>query len=113
MGKSARTTSTTAPEAAKAEGTRIRPQWDALTKVRAASGKRSFDNSDAVATTLRGKTLDEAYELVSAILDAEGEPQSVAALKARYAHLNPGHQRMCIGNKARAARKRTEDGVVR
>lgn len=97
---------------AAAEGTRIRPKWDELTKVRAASGKRSFDNADEIALQLRGKTLDEAYEIVSGILAENGEPESVDSLKERYQHLNPGHQRMCIGNKARAAIQRRADGVV-
>ncbi len=108
-----RKSTTTAADAAKAEGTRIRPQWDTLTKVQAASGKRSFDNADSVAQALRGKSLEEAYSLVSKALKAEGEPETVAALTARYEHLNPGHQRMCLGNKLRAAIKRTADGVVR
>lgn len=104
---------TTTIDAAAATGTRIRPDWDSLTKVVAASGKRSYDNADALAKALRGKTLDEAYTICSKALKAEGEPATVKALKARYAHLNPGHQRMCIGNKVRAAMKRSVDGVVR
>jgi hypothetical protein len=104
-----------ASEAATTEatGVRIRPDWDSLTKVQAASGKRSFDNADALATSLRGKTLNEAYTICAKALKAEGEPTTVKALKTRYAHLNPGHQRMCIGNKVRAAMKRSADGVVR
>jgi hypothetical protein len=98
---------------AAAKGTRIRPDWDSLTKVQAASGKRSFDNADSLAVALRGKTLDEAYSLCAKALKAEGEPTTIRALKSRYAHLNPGHQRMCIGNKVRAAMKRSADGVVR
>jgi len=98
---------------AASTGTRIKPDWSQLTKVQAASGKRSFDNADTLAVSLRGKTLDEAYTLVVAILKREGEPTTVKALKAKYAHLNLGHQRMCIGNKARAAMKRSADGVIR
>ena len=97
----------------EATGVRIRPNWDSLTKVQAASGKRSFDNADALAQTLRGKTLDEAYGICVKALKAEGEPTTVKVLKARYSHLNQGHQRMCIGNKVRAAMKRSADGVVR
>lgn len=99
--------------AAAEEGTRIKPDWALLTKTQAASGKRSFDNADAMAVALRGKTLEEVYGIVSGILADNGEPESAEALQARYAHLNPGHQRMCVGNKARAAIKRSADGVVR
>jgi len=111
MSKSTKSAAAAAP--AEATGTRIRPNWDSLTKVQAASGKRSFDNADALATALRGKTLNEAYALCVKALKAEGEPTTVKALKSRYEHLNPGHQRMCIGNKVRAAMKRSADGVVR
>ena len=112
MSKSTKSAATaaTSPEAT---GTRIRPNWDSLTKVQAASGKRSFDNADALALALRGKTLDEAYTICAKALKAEGEPTTVKALKSRYSHLNNGHQRMCIGNKVRAAMKRSADGVVR
>jgi len=108
-----KSTKAPAAPAADASGTRIRPNWDSLTKVQAASGKRSFDNADSLAVALRGHTLAEAYVICSKALKAEGEPTTVKALKARYDHLNPGHQRMCIGNKVRAAMKRSADGVVR
>jgi colicin import membrane protein len=109
---------TKAPAASSADrpeatGVRIRPDWDSLTKVQAASGKRSFDNADALAVALRGKTLAEAYSICAKALKAEGEPTTVKALTTRYGHLNPGHQRMCIGNKVRAAMKRSADGVIR
>jgi hypothetical protein len=98
---------------AASDGTRIKPDWDKLTKVQAASGKRSFDNADSVAKKLRGKTLEEVADIASAMLVEEGEGMTAKALLAKYSHLNPGHQRMCIGNKVRAAIKRGEDGVIR
>jgi len=94
-------------------GTRIRPDWDKLTKVQAASGKRSFDNADDVAVKLRGKTIEEVADLVAQGLVDEGEPTTAKALLAKYSHLNLGHQRMCMGNKLRAAIKRGQDGVIR
>lgn len=102
-----------AKAAADESGTRIRPDWSQLTKVQAASGKRSFDNADTIAVKMRGKTLEEVAVIASEILADEGEPMTAKALLAKYAHLNPGHQRMCIGNKVRAAIKRGEDGVIR
>jgi len=63
------------------------------TQTRSASGRISCDNADDVAQTLRGNTLDRNYNLVANTIG-----QSAPALMARYAHLNPGQQRMCLGN---------------
>jgi hypothetical protein len=63
-----------------------------------ASGNATMDNGDALAKKLRGVELDEVYAEASKIL---GESQ--AALKAKYQHLNPGMQRMNLGNRMRAA----------
>ena len=60
------------------------------------SGKKSFDNGDEVATLLRGKTLDEVYQITS---DWVGI--SVEELIERYKHLNAGQQRMNLGNRLR------------
>lgn len=65
-------------------------------RVKNASGHTSFDNGDKVATTLRGKTLDEVYDIVSKKV---GEPAK--DLKSKYKHLNPGMQRMSLGNRLR------------
>ncbi len=72
----------------------------------AASGRKSFDKDDSVANMLRGKTLDEAYEIASTILDIP-----VATLISAYRHLNPGQQRMCLGNKLRGGLTRKTDDV--
>jgi hypothetical protein len=63
---------------------------------RAASGRKSLDNGDETAMNLRGKTLEEAYDIGSQYLG-----ETVTALKSRYSHLNPGQQRMCLGNRLR------------
>lgn len=62
----------------------------------AYSGRRSKDNGDAVALLLRGKSLDEVYKIASEHLET-----SVSALARQYGHLNPGQQRMCLGNRLR------------
>ena len=67
----------------------------------AASGRMSCDNGDKIAKGLRGKDLQEVYRIISDIL---GETQKT--LKNRYEHLNPGHQRMCLGNLLRGWVKR-------
>lgn len=60
------------------------------------SGKKSLDNGDEVAIMLRGKTLDEVYQITS---DWVGI--SVEELIERYKHLNAGQQRMNLGNRLR------------
>lgn len=65
-------------------------------KVKNSSGHTSYDNGDDVATKLRGKTLDEVYAHAAKALK---EPEK--DLRAKYKHLNPGMQRMSIGNRLR------------
>ena len=82
-----------------------------LTKIRkyqyevclSASGKKSKDNADEVAVMLRGKTLDEVYEIAESWLIISAEE-----LKARYVHLNAGQQRMNVGNRLRACIKKSK-----
>ena len=62
--------------------------------------KRSIDKGDAVALTLRKLTLDAVYATASS---ATGISQ--AGLRDRFAHLNPGMQRMNLGNMIRKALK--------
>lgn len=67
---------------------------------RAKSGVR--DIGDDVATMLRAcKNLDEVYAAASEYLVAP-----VDALRAKYQHLNPGQQRMNLGNRMRAKFKK-------
>ena len=68
-----------------------------------ASGKKSKDNADEVAIMLRGKTLDEVYEIAESWLIISAEE-----LKARYAHLNAGQQRMNVGNRLRSCIKKSK-----
>lgn len=65
-------------------------------KVKNASGHTSYDNGDDVATKLRGKTLDEVYAHAAKTLK---EPEK--DLRAKYKNLNPGMQRMALGNRLR------------
>lgn len=71
---------------------RIANEYD-YEPVVAASGRASLDAGDKVALELRSKTLEDVYTIVSKILEIP-----TANLKTKYAHLNPGHQRMCLGN---------------
>lgn len=68
-------------------------------KERLASGQK--DVGDPVAVALREcADLDEVYWLTAHHLNTTEEE-----LKTKYAHLNPGQQRMVLGNRLRAAHK--------
>lgn len=63
------------------------------TKCKSANGNFSLDNGDMTAQILRGQPLDEVYAIAAA---STGRPET--ELRNRYAHLNPGMQRMNLGN---------------
>lgn len=67
-------------------------------KAKTAAGNTSLDNGDALAKKLRGVDLDDVYKRAAKAL---GEPEK--NLRSRYRHLNPGMQRMNLGNRMRAA----------
>lgn len=88
-----------APEYVQAGMVRFRPDRYAEHKnKRTASGRPVYDTGDKVASILRGKTLDEQYAAAAKVLD-----QSAKSLRKQYEHLNPGQQRMAIGNRMRGA----------
>lgn len=73
-------------------------------KVKTGSGKSyAIDNNDDLATELRGMELEEVYKLTVKRLAEEGEKVTVAELKEKYDKLNPGMQRMNLGNRIRGA----------
>ncbi len=76
--------------------TRIAADVSKYQKSKSASGSVSLNNGDRVATAMNGLTLDEAYDLA-----AEVATVPVDELKAKYAHLNIGQQRMNLGNRIR------------
>lgn len=79
------------------------PQYTAYTTELAdGSKKRSIDKGDGVAIALRALTLDGVYAKASS---ATGISQ--VGLRDRFAHLNPGMQRMNLGNMIRKALKET------
>ena len=63
---------------------------------KSASGHTSYDNGDATAEKLRGKTLDEVYATAAKTLKEDEK-----ALRKQYGHLNFGMQRMSLGNRLR------------
>lgn len=77
-----------------------------LQTVLTATGNKSLDNGDTIAQMLRGADLDTVYRVGAKELGT-----SVEALKLKYGHLNPGQQRMNVGNRIRGAiRKREAQG---
>jgi hypothetical protein len=70
------------------------PQYEAYkTQTTEGTTKRSIDKGDAVALQLRPLALMSVYATVS---NATGSP--IADLLERFQHLNPGMQRMNLGN---------------
>jgi hypothetical protein len=67
-------------------------------KVKTAGGHVSVDCNDKVAAMLRGKELKDVYEQAAKVLKV-----STQSLKGKYSHLNPGMQRMNLGNALRGA----------
>lgn len=59
------------------------------------------DIGDDIATMLRGKDLEQTYTIAAKYLGA-----TVAELKAKYSKLNPGQQRMNLGNRMRGLAKK-------
>lgn len=69
-----------------------------MRKLTSAAGNLSYDCGDGVARQLERKSLMEVYEIAAAKLGISQEQ-----LVAKYQHLNPGMQRMNLGNRIRAA----------
>lgn len=63
---------------------------------RQATGAK--DAGDRVAEALRGKSLDEVYKIA-----AEWLNEDERLLRQKYERLNPGQQRMVLGNRSRKA----------
>ena len=75
------------------------PQYEAYKALTTEGAtKRSIDKGDAVALQLRPLVLMSVYATVS---NATGT--SIADLLERFSHLNPGMQRMNLGNMLRRA----------
>lgn len=69
-----------------------------MRKLKSAKGHTSYDCGDSLARLLEGKSIEEVYSIAA---DRLGVSQT--DLTIRYEHLNPGMQRMNLGNRIRAA----------
>jgi len=77
------------------------PQYETYSAVRTDGTKiRSIDKGDAIAKMLRGQELSDVYKTASGLVHL-----SVSDLKNRFEHLNPGMQRMALGNMIRRVQK--------
>lgn len=84
------------------------PQYEAYTAtLRDGTVRRSIDKGDAVATQLRGQDLATTYKDAAAATGL-----SVKDLQARFEHLNPGMQRMNLGNMIRRALREAAKAVA-
>lgn len=63
--------------------------------------KKSYDNGDEIAQFLRTRDLIDVYVSAACLLR-----EDVVLLRQRYAHLNPGQQRMNLGNRIRGAARK-------
>lgn len=75
-----------------------RKQYVAPKGAKTAGGNQVVDSGDATAKKLRGLELSDVYEKAAKVKGV-----SAKTLKSKYSHLNPGAQRMTLGNIIRAA----------
>ena len=85
----------------EATGAGLAIKGESYEATKSASGKRSFDSGDPIAVALRGKTLDEVYDTADEVASRCDGDATAKELRAKYAHLNVGMQRMSVGNKIR------------
>jgi hypothetical protein len=77
---------------------RIRPNLGSYVNARSSSGSKVKISGDPASEFLKGMTLGEVYEVAKFL-----------GIDRSYTNLNPGHQRMCLGNMIRTVMKK---GVV-
>jgi hypothetical protein len=73
------------------------------------SGRDTIDIDDNVAVQLRGMDFKEAASAVAKAMTDMGEKTTAKELIEKYDHLNPGMQRMNLGNRLRSCIRRTEE----
>jgi len=70
-------------------------------KAKSATGNKTLDSGDALAVELRGLELDDVYARAAKDLGV-----TETSLRAQYKALNPGMQRMNLGNRIRGAQRK-------
>lgn len=81
----------------------VKPDVSEYQTARAASGAKTLNNGDTIATNLVGVTLEELYDLAAEALETDVKTlQNGDGEKFKgYGHLNQGMQRMNLGNRLR------------
>lgn len=92
------TETTQVPEAIEDGKTKITIPTSNYVDAKSASGAKTKNNGDLVATTLAGRPLDQVLAIAAEMTDVPADE-----LEAKYAHLNIGQQRMNLGNRIRGA----------
>ena len=69
--------------------------------------KSPVATGDDLATVLAGHGLDVIYSAAAVVLSTDE-----SELRQRYAHLNPGQQRMNLGNRIRSTWKKSPDPII-
>jgi hypothetical protein len=87
-------------------GQRVVRRFHLYERTKSATGHSSRDTADNTALALRGLTLDQIYAEAARVLVVPED-----ALRAKYAKLNPGMQRMNLGNRIRATQARRAEGL--
>jgi len=89
-------TKATKTKAVEDDAVRLKPDHTKYTKVKGNDGKTKYDIGDTTATELRLMTLDEIYKLGAKLSGIKEKD-----LRAKYSRINPGLQRMDLGNRIR------------
>ncbi len=89
-------TKATKTKAVEDDAVRLKPDHTKYTKVKGNDGKTKYDIGDTTATELRLMTLDEIYKLGAKLSGIKEKD-----LREKYSRLNPGMQRMNLGNRIR------------
>lgn len=80
----------------------IRPNLNNYVRAKSGSGKRTHRIDDLVARTLDGKTVEQVVE----------GGTKLGINTAKWLHLNPGQQRMLVGNALRHAMNDTKEPLT-
>lgn len=89
----------------KIEKTVIRANTEKYQRAKAASGAMSQHNGDVVAQTLAGLPLASVLAIANTMTSSD--------LSSKYAHLNPGQQRMNLGNRIRGAVAKIDKSIAK
>lgn len=95
-------------EATEGSDVKITIDTDTYTKERNASGQLTQHNGDIVASGLVKLVLGETYAVAADMLNEDEDE-----LRGKYQHLNPGQQRMNLGNRIRGCVNRANKALAK